>query len=163
MTLLCHHTLPPHRTGEITWIGTSEENDLLFVITDNQPVTRSYHKASSKHRSVDEDIGSVRCIIRKRQVIYIDVDSEDNYGDIGSRPDEHCSATDREHRRRRSIAFFIAATKEYDADERTLRMRSTGNENRPMNEDDERFKDWIHDATDSDEDETPGERKQRVR
>lgn len=105
------------------WAAKAAENDVLFVLGDNQPVIRSFYKLRTMHQATATCIDLVRSILLTRKIIFGDIKSDDNYGDIGSRPDEMKSEAEIEHRRARSIEKFNEMSIEFDQFGTGLHMR----------------------------------------
>jgi len=107
----------------LDWAAESEEGDILIPIGDNQPVLRSLHTALAKHEGVSTNIASIEHLLTSRRIVFTDIASAENYGDIGSRPHDPFSDEEVSFRRNKSIARLVEAAHEYSNHGTTLLMR----------------------------------------
>ena len=63
-----------------------KEDDVLVMVGDNQPAIRSMHKGWSRNAEIMTEIDKVTDLIEKRLIIFVDIDTDHNYADIGTRP-----------------------------------------------------------------------------
>ncbi len=58
-------------------------------------------------------IDGFRSILSSRRIIFVDIDTDDNYADIFSRPDEFFTKEEITHRRKKSLERIDAAIQKF--------------------------------------------------
>ena len=80
------------------WVKISAANDILIVLCDNQPVLRSFARGWTNCSEMKTIVSDLRSILVARRIVIVDIDTNENYADIFSRPGEFFSEEERAFR-----------------------------------------------------------------
>ncbi len=119
------------------WFSMASLNDFLIVLCDNQPVLRSFARGWSACVEMKKIIDDVRSILSSRRIIFVDIDTDDNYADIFSRPDEFFTKEEITHRRNKSLERIDAAIQNFRSGRIQLLMRFDDVYSEPLELDDQ--------------------------
>jgi len=99
------------------------DDDVLVIIGDNQPVTKSFYKGWSQHEGANIQIARVSEVLAKMTVLHGDIDTNDNFADIGTRPEESFTLDEQRRKAEMTSLRMTETLKNFIATRRRIFMR----------------------------------------
>jgi hypothetical protein len=107
----------------VEWAQMRGPGDILIIVGDNQSVMRCMERGWSRHEEMDASIMKIARLLEFESIIKCDIDTDGNYADIGTRPDESYSASEIEQRLRDTLKCLDDGLYAFRRHRKTLIMR----------------------------------------